>query len=98
MIRHVVMFRWKAGVTAADVEAIAAALSGLPGRIAEIRSFEHGPDLHAVDGNADYAVAAVFDSIDDFLTYRNHPAHMAFLTDVLAPRLEQRLAVQFDVG
>ena len=36
MIRHVVMFRWKAGVTAADVEVIAAALSGLPGRIAEI--------------------------------------------------------------
>lgn len=98
MIRHVVLFRWKKGVTSADVAAVSAALAGLPGAIPEIREYAHGPDLGVVEGNGDYAVTGLFDSEQDFLTYRNHPAHQSFLTEVLAPLLDQRVGVQFDVG
>lgn len=98
MIRHVVMFRWKPGTTAADVAEVSAALARLPGTIPEIVEFQFGSDLRILEGNADFAVSGVFESPEAFLAYRNHPDHVAFMTDVLAPRLEQRLAVQFDLA
>jgi len=98
MIRHVVLFRWKEGVTADDVAEVSASLATLPALIPEIREFQFGSDLGILEGNADYAVAALFDSAADMLAYRNHPDHVAFMTQVLAPRLDQRTAVQFDLG
>ena len=44
MLRHVVVFRWKDGTTAAEVDAIAAALRALPGQIPELRAYDVGVD------------------------------------------------------
>ena len=98
MIQHVVVFRWRQGVTESDVAAVSAALAGLPSVIPEIRAYAYGPDLGLVEGNGDYAVTALFDSAADLLAYRNHPAHQTFLVEVLSPLLDQRVGVQFDVG
>ena len=44
MFRHVVMFRWTADTTPADVSAIVEGLGGLPAAIAEIRDYRFGHD------------------------------------------------------
>jgi hypothetical protein len=96
MIRHVVMFRWNDSVDEAHVAATSAAFSRLPALIPEIIAYHYGPDLGVGEGNFDYAVAALFDSVDDFLAYRAHPDHVALLNTYLAPHWVERRAVQFE--
>ena len=95
MFRHVVMFRWAGGVEHDHVDAVARRLDELAGTIEEIRSYRHGADAGVNDGNYDYVVVADFDSVDDYLAYRDHPAHGAFIADLIAGRVDERAAVQY---
>ncbi|MCE9623208.1 MAG: Dabb family protein [Actinomycetia bacterium] len=96
MIRHVVLLKWNEGVAAAHITATKAALDRLPGLIPQIVSYQNGPDLHVAPTNYDYAVTAEFESADDFIVYRDHPAHQEVVQSYLAPH-SQRFAVQFSV-
>jgi hypothetical protein len=96
MIRHVVMFRWKEGVDDAHVEATRAALSRLPGLISQIVTYAYGPDLGIAAVNFDFAVTAQFASAEDFVAYRDHPDHQAFVATFIAPFAADRFAVQFE--
>ena len=98
MIRHVVMFRWNDGVDAAHVAATTAAFALLPGTIAQIRAYAFGADLGLVPTNFDYAVTGEFDSIDDFIAYRDHPHHQALVQAFIVAHVSERVAVQFSVG
>ncbi len=95
MIRHVVLFRWKAGVDDAHVEATKAALGRLPGLIPQLVSYSYGADLGTAPTTLDFAVTAQFATIDDFVVYRDHPEHQAFVADYVAPFVDERCAVQF---
>lgn len=94
MFRHVVMFRFAEDLDAAHIASVAAGLDALPREIPEIRRYVHGADLGVSDGTFDYAVVADFDNEDDFLTYRNHPAHQQFIADCIAGKAIDRAAVQ----
>ena len=98
MIRHVVMFKWTDAVDAAHVAATTAEFATLPALIEQIRSYSFGPDLGAVAGNFDYVVTGEFDSIDDFVAYREHPAHQVLVSTFIAPHITERHAVQFAVS
>ena len=98
MLRHVVMFRWADDADPQHAAVVADGLDALPPQIDVIRSFRHGVDLGAVDGNFDYALVAEFDSVEDFLTYRSHPAHVAFVAQHVAGHAKERAAVQFTVA
>ena len=95
MFRHVVMFRWADDVDAAHVGEIARRLDELPDAIEEISSYRHGADALVNDGNFDYVVVADFDSVDDYMVYRDHPVHLAVIADVIAGRVAERAAVQY---
>jgi DNA-binding Lrp family transcriptional regulator len=95
MIRHVVMFRWADDVDEAHIDRVAAALDGLPEVIPEIARYAHGSDLALADGNHDYAVVGDFESVDAYEAYRDHPVHQAFIADLIAGRIAERAAVQF---
>jgi hypothetical protein len=97
VLRHVVMFKWNEDVDDAHVAAVAAALDGLVDQIPEIRRYEHGPDVGVNDGNFDYVVVGDFDSVDNYLVYRDHPVHRAFIADLIAGRVADRAAVQYVV-
>ena len=96
MIRHVVLLKWNEAVDAAHIAAAKAGLDRLPGLIPEIVSFQHGPDLRVVPTNYDYAVTGEFASTDDFIRYRDHPAHQEFVQTCLTG-FSQRFAVQFSL-
>jgi hypothetical protein len=97
MIRHVVMFRWSEGVDAAHIAATTAAFDRMQALVPQIRSYAYGSDLGVVAGNFDYAVTGEFDSVDDFIAYRDHPEHQAVVQTFLAPHIRERHAVQFSV-
>jgi hypothetical protein len=94
-IRHVVTFGFRAGTTDEEIAAVTEALEALPGLIPEIREYRVGPDLGLKDGNHQYAVVADFATEADYLVYRDHPAHLAVITERIRPVLESRAAVQF---
>jgi hypothetical protein len=98
MLRHVVMFRWADDAGAQHPADVAAGLDALPAQVEVIRLFQHGPDLGLAEPNFDYVLVAEFDSADDFLIYRNHPAHVAFIAAHITGRANERVAVQYTVG
>lgn len=98
MFRHTVLFRFKDGTTSEQTEAISVALGQLPSIIGQIRSYSFGPDAAVNPGNFDFAVTGTFDSVDDYLVYRDHPEHQRFVKELVVPVLESRAAVQFSEG
>ncbi len=95
MIRRVVLLRWKEGMTAAQVEAVTAGLSTLPGQIPEIRSYTHGPDLAAEAGAYDYGIVADFDDVDGWRVYDSHPVHDKVRADIIRPYIAERATALF---
>lgn len=95
MIRHVVLLTWSEDATDKQKAALAAELAELPGRIPEIRSYKFGPDAGINPGNHDFGIVADFDNEDDYLVYRDHPAHRELILGFITPILESRAAVQF---
>lgn len=98
MIRHIVLLHLTDSAGAEERAAIEEALEGLPGAIAEIRGYEIRWDLDLAEGNADLAVLADFDDVGGYETYRDHEAHRRVITELIAPVLAQRTAVQIPWG
>lgn len=98
MFRHVVVFTWKAEATEDQRREVGERLAALPGKIPELRAYRYGADAGINPGNADFAVVADFDDVDGYLTYRDHPEHLAIIEAYIAPIIATRIAVQFDIG
>lgn len=97
MFRHVVMFSWNETVDAAYVETVGQQLEALRASIPQVVNYQHGPDAGINAGNADYVVVGDFADVDDYLEYRDHPDHQAFIADYIAGRLLSRAAVQYTI-
>ncbi len=97
MLRHVVLLDWRDGTTSDQVRAVVDALATLPARIPEIRSYHFGRDAAIAAGNSDFVVVADFDDRDAFMTYQEHPDHVAVLNEKIRPILASRAAVQFEL-
>ncbi|MCU1498915.1 MAG: Dabb family protein [Acidimicrobiales bacterium] len=94
-MRHVVLLRFVEGTQPAEVEAITAALSTLPGQIPELADYRVGPDLELADGTWDFGIVADFASVAHYEAYRDHPTHQQVIHDLIAPRVAERAAVQY---
>ncbi|MFI6456587.1 Dabb family protein [Streptosporangium amethystogenes] len=97
MFRHVVLFTWTQEATDEQRARVAAELDKLPGAITEIRSYILGTDAGVNPGNHQFAVVADFDSVDDYLVYRDHPLHQAVIAEHIKPILASRAAIQFEL-
>ncbi|MCC6227363.1 MAG: Dabb family protein [Microthrixaceae bacterium] len=97
MFRHVVLLRWVDGAAPEAVDAVLEGLAGLPAAIPELRSYVFGPDAGVNEGNFDLAIVADFGSVEDYLVYRDHPAHQALIAERIAPILAGRAAVQCEL-
>lgn len=95
MIRHCVTLTFTPESTDDQVAAIEAGLAGLPGAIPEIRSYSFGRDLGLAEGNGSFVVVADFATVEDYLVYRDHPAHQKVIVDCIRPILAGRSAVQY---
>jgi len=96
MLRHVALFRFKPETTNDQIESAALALSTLPDQIDVLRKFRFGSDAGITEGEWDFAVVAVVDNADDYVAYRDDPAHVAILRDYLAPLVSEAARIQFE--
>jgi hypothetical protein len=97
MILHLATFRWKDGVTDADVARLTEALHAMAAGIPEIRSYVAGANLHLRPGGMDFGVAAIVDTPEDLDVYIDHPAHAAVYAEYLGDMLAERTAVQLPI-
>ena len=82
MLRHVVLFQFKEeaqGRTKAEnVEITRGMLEALPGKIPWIRASTVAVNAPDASGeNFDLALITDFDSMEDYLRYKDHPEHVA---------------------
>ncbi|MDP9403125.1 MAG: Dabb family protein [Actinomycetota bacterium] len=96
MFRHVAVFRWTAGTTDQQVQALHHALGHLPAAIPALRQYRTGPDAGLVNGNWDFAVVADFDDAEGWRVYTAHPAHQKVIVELIKPVLAERAAVQYE--
>ena len=93
MIRHVVMWKFKAG-TRGEMEQFLTGLQGLYGVIPQIRAQQVG--INCVEGNYDAVLISDFDSLEDLETYKKDPRHVAVSALCKAIRTD-RVAVDYEV-
>ena len=98
MIRHIVLLSFVDSATDAQVQAVEDALSTLPARLPQVRAYEIGRDLGVNEGNASFAVAADFASIDDYIVYRDDAEHRRIIAELISPILAARTAVQYEIS
>lgn len=90
MIRHVVLFKLKPGVSHDDRDRWLEMSRAAHARIASVRAFSIGPDLMGLPRSYDVAVVADFDSLDDVRDYAAHPQHLPVVE--LARGLSEHIA------
>jgi len=82
MLKHVVLFKFKAEVPDSDLDAWVVTLQQLVNQIGVIRLWEVGRELTGRSGpNAEVCLISGFDSAADLEAYDKHPAHVQVVTD-----------------
>jgi len=95
MIQHVVFFKFKPGTDAAQIDAIADGLAGLPERIEEIRGFVFGRDVIRSERSYDFALVSTFDDLAALDRYQVHPEHQKVVA-LVKEAAESVVAVDFE--
>jgi hypothetical protein len=76
MIKHVVLVKFKPGVTEADVAELRKKLAALPGIIPEIKGWDVGQDVRP-EKTLDFGLVATFTDMAALQRYRVQPDHVA---------------------
>lgn len=96
MIRHIVMFRWKASFTPEIREQWTAGLERMRGRIPGLLRLDHGPDIMHTDRSWDHVIMADFAGCADIAVYNTHPLHEAIKPFSL-PNVQDLAYVDFEL-
>ena len=96
MLRHVVLFSFKATAARAEVAEVEAAFTRLPEQIDLIRAYEWGTDVspEGIARGFTHCFLLTFASTAERDAYLVHPAHQAFVAS-LQPVLEQALVIDY---
>jgi hypothetical protein len=95
VLRHIVLYKFKDGLPAGDVQKVIDAFAGLPAKIDTIVDFEHGTNV-SPEGKSEgltHAFVVTFRDEAGRDVYLKHPAHLAYV-DVVKNRREK--VVVFD--
>ena len=93
MLRHVVLFGWKAGADSNSINGVVAAFKALPVHITTIKSFEWGINNSPENLNQGltHCFVLTFAAEKDRDDYLVHPAHKAFTQ--LLPNVMEKVTV-----
>jgi lysophospholipase L1-like esterase len=96
LLRHVVLFQFKADVTPAQVQEVVDAFRALPGKIDTIHSFEWGTDVSVENKAAGFTHGFLVTFRDEKGrdVYLPHPAHQEFVK-LVGPRIENVLVFDY---
>lgn len=82
MLKHVVLFKFKAETTAADIDKLATGLGALPEIISEIHEFVFGRDVVRSERSYDFGLVSSFDDRAALDAYAIHPEHQLVVAHV----------------
>ena len=96
LLRHVVLFSFKASSSEDEVKKVEDAFRELPSKIKEIKSFEWGKNNspEGISQGFTHCFFVTFTSEKDREVYLPHPAHKAFV-EVLKPHLDKVLVIDY---
>jgi Stress responsive A/B Barrel Domain len=96
LLRHVVLFKFKDGTTAAETKKVEDAFRALPSKIKEIKSLEWGTNNspESLNQGFTHCFFVTFSSEADRAIYLPHPAHKEFGA-VLKPYLDKVLVIDY---
>ena len=96
VLRHVVLFKFKDGVSPEQVQEVVTAFGALPSKIETIEDLEWGTDVGVENLAAGFTHCFIvtFRNAADRDTYLPHPAHEEF-KKLAVPRIEKVLVVDF---
>lgn len=96
LLRHVVLFKFKEGTSAADISKVEDAFTALPSKISQIVGYEWGLNNspEGLEKGFTHCFFLTFNSEEDRAIYLPHPDHKAF-GEVLGPHLDDVLVVDY---
>jgi hypothetical protein len=80
MIKHIVVFKFKAEAPKSDIKAAIESLRALPGKIDVIRKFEVGENVLPSERAWHAALIGEYDNLAALEVYSKHPDHLAVVT------------------
>lgn len=89
------MFRWADHVDADHVRRVQEAYDEVASRVAGLRRHVHVVDAGVSAGSFDFHVVADFDSLTDWRAYRDHPAHVLLVHELLDGFVAESAGGQF---
>ncbi|KXF54729.1 hypothetical protein AXA44_05745 [Rhodococcus sp. SC4] len=96
-ICHIVTLSFTADLPAEVMPQLEQRLTEFVDGRAGIVSYTCGIDLGLHESNADFAIAASFDSMTALEAYTSHPRHQAIIAEFARPYLVTRSAAQFEL-
>jgi heme-degrading monooxygenase HmoA len=96
VLRHIVMYKFKEGVTPAQLQEVIDAFAGLPKKVDTIIGFEHGANV-SQEGKSEgftHVFVVTFKSQADLNAYLVHPAHDAYV-QVVRDRREKVIVFDY---
>ncbi len=95
MITHIVFFKLK-DPSPENVAATRDRLSGMAGKIPEIRHLEVGVDVMRSERSYDLAILTRFDSLADLQAYQVHPLHAGEVVPFIKSVCASVVAVDYE--
>jgi hypothetical protein len=96
MIKHIVMWKFKDGVTAGDKLEMKRQLESLKGVVPALLSIEVGKDIVGTDASMDMVLITQFHSLSDLQSYAEDPAHQK-VVEFVKPLVCGRAVVDYEV-
>jgi len=96
MIRHLVLFRFKADTPQSERDALLEMLRGLPSKISEILSFEAGYDVVRSARAFDLGLVTSYDDLAALERYAKHEHHLP-VVELAKHICEQVVSVDFEL-
>ena len=96
VLRHIVLFKFKEGTTAAQIQDFEKAFAALENKIPEVRSFEWGLNNspEGLEKRFTHCFLITFHSEKDRDVYLPHPDHQEFVA-LIGPSVEDVLVVDY---
>lgn len=79
MLNHVVLLKFKPGVSNSEIEALEKMLDDLPNKITQIHSYELGRDVTRSEKSYDFALVSLFANTAALERYQKHRQHLPVL-------------------
>jgi hypothetical protein len=84
MLNHVVLMKFKAGVTEEAILDLEKSLDQLPNKIMDIKMYEFGRDILRSPRSHDFALVSLFANPMALQRYQNHPDHLPVVEKIKA--------------